>query len=276
MSLDDDIAGHYSRSGLTKRILEALASKGVDCSSLTADDLKPVDEFHIGGIAATKALIGQLGLSPGMRVLDIGSGIGGTPRFVAGLTGAHVTGIDLTPEYTETAEALSALVGMQDCTDFLTASAIDMPFADDRFDAALLLHVGMNIPDKDALMRESARVLKPGAILAVYEIMKVGEEPIEFPVPWASVAENSFLADLNSYRRSAERAGFREIASRDQSPIAMQFFAEQKRRAAAESAPAVGLHILMGENFPTKVANMAMAVTAGRIAPTELILKLVS
>jgi ubiquinone/menaquinone biosynthesis C-methylase UbiE len=274
MKLEAEVSAHYTENGLLQRVLEALDKAGISATSATPQDLKPVDEFHIGGVSATTALIDQLELKPDMKVLDIGSGIGGTARFVAGSTGAHVTGIDLTSEYTATATALSKLVGMDSTTDFQTCSALELPFHDDSFDAALMLHVGMNIRDKSTLMAEAARVLRPNGVFAIYDIMKVGVEPISFPVPWASIKENSFLADLKTYREASLQAGFVEVLSRDRAKTALEFFAAQKQRNGADSLPAIGLHILMGSDFPTKLANMVVNITEGRIAPTELILRL--
>lgn len=274
MALEAEVSAHYAEEGLLQRIIEALEGTGVSSASATPQDLKPVDEFHVGGISATSELIGQLGLKPEMKVLDIGSGIGGTARFVAKETGAHVTGVDLTSEYTETATALSELVGMGETTEFQTASALQLPFDDDSFDAALMLHVGMNIPDKAALMAETARVLRCKSLFAIYDIMKVGVEPVSFPVPWASIEENSFLADLKTYREASIQAGFEEVSSRDKTATALEFFSEQKRRTGAYGLPAVGLHLLMGIDFPTKITNMVNNISNRRLAPTELILRL--
>ncbi len=274
MTLEAEVSAHYTEDGLLQRILEALDKIGVSAASASPQDLKPVDEFHVGGISATTALIDQLELKSGMKVLDIGSGIGGTARFVAGKTGAHVTGVDLTAEYTSTATSLSKLVGMDDTTDFQTANALKLPFDDNSFDAALMLHVGMNIPDKSALMAEAARVLRPNCLFAIYDIMKVGVEPVSFPVPWSSIEQNSFLADLETYREASLQAGFVEVSSLDKTKTALEFFATQKQSNGTDVLPAVGLHILMGTDFPTKLANMVINISNGRIAPTELILRI--
>ena len=274
MSLEAEVSAHYAKDGLLQRIIEALNEMGVSTGSVTPEDLKSVDEFHVGGFSATTALIDQLDLKPEMKVIDIGSGIGGTARFVAGETGAHVTGVDLTPEYTSTARSLSELVGMTAVTDYQTANALNLPFDDGSFDVALMLHVGMNIPDKAALMAEVGRILRPNGLFAIYDIMKVGPEPISFPVPWASVGENSFLEGLQTYREASFQSGFAEVSSRDQTTTALKFFADQKRRNGNAGLPAVGLHILMGNKFPAKLANMVSNIAKERIAPIELVLRL--
>lgn len=274
MTVEESVAEHYTTGGLLERILAALTSLGVDPSRAQPADLKPVDEFHIGGAAATRALLAQLSLTPESAVLDIGSGLGGTARLVAEETGASVTGVDLTPEFVSTAGALSRLVGLADRTSFEVGSALAMPFADDSFDVALLLHVGMNIPDKAALMAEAARVLKPGGTFAVYDVMKVGPDAIDFPVPWAETAGQSFLATVDDYRAAAVAAGFSEVTSQDRSAKALDFFADQRARMETEGAPALGIHLLLGTSRAEKIANMVSNISAGRIAPTELLLKL--
>ena len=104
-----------------------------------------------------------MGLRPGAHVLDVGCGLGGATRYIAASIGCRVTGIDLTPEYIEMARLLAERTGLADRVDYHAASALDMPFGPAAFDAAITLHVAMNIKDRAGLYREIARVLKPGA-----------------------------------------------------------------------------------------------------------------
>ena len=273
MAVEPEVANHYTTGGLFERIKAALKANDVDPEKATPDDLKPVDEFHIGGVAATRDLLGQIKVTPSMHLLDIGSGIGGASRFVKGATGCTVTGLDLTPEFVETATALSRMVGLDKGTSFQTGSALDMPFANDSFDAALLLHVGMNIPDKPRLMAEAGRVLKPGASFAVYEVMKTDLDEIDFPVPWANTPETSFLATLEEYQTAAEAAGFTVVATRNRREFALEFFAELRAQLDADIPPPLGLNLLMGETRVIKVKNMVSNISSGRIAPIEMILR---
>lgn len=272
MTIESAVAGHYTTGGLTPRILDALRGQGIDPGRLKPEHLDPVGEFHIGGIQATRELVGQIALGPKDHVLDIGSGLGGTARFIAGSAGCRVTGLDLTPEFVETARALSALVGMTGATGFEVGSAVEMPFADDSFDAATLLHVGMNIPDKGRLMAEAARVLRPGSPFAVYEVMRTGPGELAFPVPWAEGPETSFLGSPDHYRDAAEAAGFRVGQVRERRAFALDFFAEVQRRMVAGGPPALGVHLVMAGNRAAKVANMIANIEAGLIAPVEMIL----
>ncbi|RUW48143.1 MAG: methyltransferase domain-containing protein [Mesorhizobium sp.] len=277
-TVEPGIARHYEISGLEERILAALAGAGVDVAHLRAGDLEAVDEFHIGGVAATRDLISQLGLKPGARLLDIGSGIGGPARFVANNAGVDVTGIDLTQSYVDIATSLSKRTGMADKTHFVQGSALDMPFAKAGFDAAMILHVGMNLPDKAKLMSEAARVLKPGGVFAVYDVMRLKDGALTYPLPWASNETISFVATPDDYRSAAAAAGFSVTAERPRGAFAVEFFAAMRARLAAAQAegrkPSPGLGLVMGEDARTKMANLIAALEGGILAPVELLLRL--
>ena len=273
MSVEATVADHYGTEGILTRIESALQSVGIDPASATAADLKPVDEFHIGGVAATQALLDQVGLTRDMRVLDIGCGIGGTPRFIAESYGCRVTGIDLTPDFIDAAATLNQMVGLDQVVDVHVASALDLPFDAGTFDAATLVHVGMNIPDKAALMTQAARALKPGGHFAVYDVMATDSGDLAFPVPWSEGPQTSFLEPLDAYVAAAQAAGFDVIATRDRTEFALEFFTKLRAKAQAEGPPALGIHLLVGPSWPEKVKNMVGNLSDGRIAPTELILR---
>jgi 2-polyprenyl-3-methyl-5-hydroxy-6-metoxy-1,4-benzoquinol methylase len=110
--LEQAVARHYGRGDITKPILDGLKSAGVDIDGLSLEDLAPVDEFHIGGRAASEDVLAKLALTPDHHVLDIGCGIGGTARYMAKAFGCRVSGIDLTPEFIETARRLSERTGL--------------------------------------------------------------------------------------------------------------------------------------------------------------------
>jgi len=264
------VAAHYAGAGLHARIMERLAEAGVPAGAVTAEHLKAVDEFHIGGAEATAALLDQLEIGQGTRVLDIGSGIGGPARTIAARTGARVTGVDLTPDFVETARRLTATVGLS--ADFVVGSALALPFPDGSFDLATLLHVGMNIPDKPRLFAEAARVLVPGGTFAVFDVMRFGSDPA-LPLPWAANAASSFVETPDGYLAAAEAAGLALVARRDRGDAARDFFARMQAAMAAGRMPPVGLPLLLGEAAPQKVANMMAGVAAGDIQPVEMIFR---
>lgn len=265
------VAQHYSQAGLESRILQALSMMGADPEHLDADQLAPVDEFHVGSRAATVELAEQLDLRPGLRVLDLGSGLGGAARYLARRYGVEVTGIDLTEDYVQVARSLTARVGLAGVVRFLQGSATDLPFTDGSFDRAYLLHVGMNIADKAALFAEVRRVLAPGSVFGVYDVMRAGPGAITYPVPWAAAPDTSHLAGPDAYRDLLGDAGLTVQAERDRREFGIDFFRTMRAQIAENGPPALGLHLVMGPDAPTKIANLVDGLQRGVLSPREMI-----
>lgn len=124
------IHGYYSPNDLYNKIIGGLNKLGKDLSTVTLDDLQPVDEFRIRGNAATKELIQLAAFTSDMHILDVGCGIGGSIRRLSHDTGCRVTGIDLSNEYIDVAKRLTELLNMREQLIFHACSALELPFDD--------------------------------------------------------------------------------------------------------------------------------------------------
>jgi ubiquinone/menaquinone biosynthesis C-methylase UbiE len=271
MEIEQAVAQHYAHGSLDETILNALAAAGKDPNHLTPKDLAPVDEFHVGGRPATIAFAQQFAPQPGMRLLDIGCGLGGAARYFASEHGCQVTGIDLSAEYADVANALAARVGLSDRVSCRQGSALALPFASGSFDGAYMFHVGMNIADKAKLFREVRRVLTPAGTFGIYDVMRLAAGDLHYPVPWTSSAEVSFVEDAARYREFLIAEGFEVMRERNRRDFALEVFAQMKARGAAGAPAPLGLHIVMGASAGQKVKNMMGDISAGLIAPIELI-----
>ena len=270
--MQNSVAAHSTHGQLLDRIVSSVEAIGKTAATVTVDELAPVDEFHIGGRQASEDFINQLELSADDHTLDVGCGIGGTCRFVASRFGCRVTGIDLTPEFVSTGQSLCDWVGLSGQVELHQGDASAMPFTDQSFDAAFMLHVGMNIANKAGLFAEVYRLIKPGGFFGVYDVMQTSDEPLSYPVPWSSVAGTSALATRAQYTEALELAGFGVLKIRDRREFAAEFFAETRRRMdQAGGAPPLGVHIAMGESATVKISNMVENIAAGRISPVEII-----
>jgi ubiquinone/menaquinone biosynthesis C-methylase UbiE len=270
MSTEATVAAHYGRSKLEESILAAVRREGKDPEKLAAADLVAVDEFHVGGLEATQELAAQMELRPELRLLDVGSGLGGPARYLASEHGCKVTGIDLTQEFVDAARSLTQRVRLDGLADFRQGSALQMPFAPDTFDGAYMIHVGMNIADKAGIFREVRRVLKTGGLFAVFDIARTGDGAIRFPVPWAISEESSFVARVKDYRDALEGAGFRVEKERGRRAFSIEFTERIMARMAQSGPPALGLHLLMGEQAPVMARNMLAMMKDGILEPVEL------
>jgi ubiquinone/menaquinone biosynthesis C-methylase UbiE len=267
MSLEQTVSQHYTHGNLLTALLEAVQRAGKNLDALTYADLAVVDEFHIGGRPATRALAERIDLPAGARVLDIGSGIGGPARFFAAERGWQVTGIDLTAEYVAAAQALSQRVGLAEKVSFRQASATALPFADASFEGATMLHVGMNIADKPAVFAEVRRVLKPNGVFAIYDAMRQSDGPFDYPVPWSSEPATNHIASPETYKAALQAAGFVVASERDRRDFALQ----SMQQRIEQTAKPIGLPVVMGATAAQKLANMRAMIEAGVFAPVELI-----
>jgi ubiquinone/menaquinone biosynthesis C-methylase UbiE len=271
MDNEHDVARHYTHGSLEGAILDALKASGKDPDKLAHADLTGVDEFHIGGRQATMDLSVQLDLPRGARVLDVGCGIGGASRFFATERGWRVDGVDLTPEYVEVAGGLSRRVGLGEAISYRVASATELPFPDRIFDGAYMLHVGMNIADKKAAFGEVRRVLKPGGLFAIYDVMRESDAEFVYPVPWSTGPATNAIDFAANYRKLLADAGFEVEKERSRRDFALEFFRQMRERIAQGGAAPLSINLLMGPTAPQKIANMVDQLTRGVIAPTEII-----
>lgn len=266
------VVNHYTHGSLIEAIKSGISKLGKSVSTVSINDLAPIDEFHIGGQSATIHFLNQLEIKPGHKVLDVGCGLGGSSRFSADKYNCQVTGVDLTEEYVETGNTLCGWLSMNQRIQLEVADATSLPYESETFDRAFMLHVGMNISEKAKLASELLRVLKPGGRVGIYDVMEMGHGKLKFPVPWATSSEGSSVESPHIYKAALKQAGFKIITENSRREFALEFFQElQSKAAASEGPPPLGLHILMGESAPTKVKNMIDNISNGLVSPTEII-----
>ncbi|MEM9331882.1 MAG: class I SAM-dependent methyltransferase [Pseudomonadota bacterium] len=270
--LERQVASHYGRKNLLESILDGLKAQGSDLDNLTPEDIAPVDEFHTAGRITTLKALDLAPIQPGMHLLDAGCGIGGTARHLAIERGCYVTGVDLTPQYIEVANALSDRMGLANKCEFHVGNITSLKFEDRRFDGIVNFHVAMNIDDRSTLYNEFFRVLKPGAFLCIFDVLKGPGNGMRYPVPWSEDGTTSFLRSRNEMLELLKTSGFKISAEENLREFALEFFAKVFANAAsAEGPPPVGLHLLTGKNSPEKFQNYYHALQDHQIEPAIIV-----
>jgi ubiquinone/menaquinone biosynthesis C-methylase UbiE len=267
------VARHYGRGDLLDAILAGLRKSGKNIAQLVVDDLAPVDEFHTRGREATAELAARARLEPGLRVLDVGSGLGGSARYLAAEHGCSVTGIDLTAEYVELAHALAGLVGLDEAVTFRQGSALALPFAEAMFDVAWTEHAQMNIADKRKFYGEIARVLAPGGRLVFHDIFQGGGGEPYFPVPWAGEPSLSALETVPVVRGILKSLGFEIRDWEDRTAHSRDWFSASLDKLKESWPPPLGTHLLMGPTALTKLENVVRNLREGRIAVVQAVVR---
>jgi ubiquinone/menaquinone biosynthesis C-methylase UbiE len=261
---EERIAGHYGWSGLMERIEEEIRQHGINPQQVTVDQLAPVDNYHWHRLAGTLALARLAAITETDRVLDVGGGIGGPARQLAQRFGCQVTVLDLTQDYCAVGETLTTWTRLTDRVSFVCGNALAMHFPDGSFDVVWTQHTAMNIPDKASFYSEVARVVQRGGRFALFDVLAGPNQPIHFPVPWASEQSFSFLLSPEETRALITQAGFREMSWM----TGPQLQAELGRHSAGEDIAAdAGLDpgLLNGPDGPLMGANVRRNMEEGRI-----------
>ncbi len=267
MSLDQQYATGLSR----RRIEEALVAAGLDLDDLQRGDLAAFEDFHTMGRIATLQLAALAEIERRDEVLDAGSGLGGTARYLADQFGCRVTALDLTAEYCDTSRWLNQLVGLDGCISVHHGDVTNLPFPSASFSVVMSQHVQMNVADKTRLYDEALRVLRPRGRLAIWDVTAGVPGELDFPLPWADQPELSHLASSEQLQDTIESAGFTVTHWSDMTDEAvtiMEVF------LSAPPGP-LGLHIFV-DNFVEKANNLVRGLSNGRLRAVQAVARVPS
>jgi sarcosine/dimethylglycine N-methyltransferase len=254
------IPTQYSTGVSRRNIEQALVAAGKALDHLAPADLWMLEDFHTMGRLATSQLVDMLGITPEDAVLDAGTGIGGTARYVADHCGCMVSAVDLTEDYCETADWLNRLVGLDKQIAVRQADVTELPFFDGTFQVVFSQHVQMNVADKSRLYQEARRVLAAGGRLAIWDIAAGDGGELDYPLPWADQAGVSHLATADRLRALIESSGFTIEHWND---LTDQASATMQALLTLPPSP-LGLHAFVPD-FARKVQNLTRALADGRL-----------
>lgn len=261
----DAVRDHYQAAIADREALLAHINAAMDAMEppINARRLAPLDQFHMGGLAATIAFAERVGIAADAAVLDAGSGLGGPARYLAETFGCQVEGVDLSPDYVAVARLLTGRAGLAGRVAFREGDLTALPFEDARFGLVWTQHVAMNIADRASLYRELRRVLKPGGRLAFHDPLAADGHPdLTYPVPWAQTAATSTLLTAEETRSGLAEAGFAVLSLDDVTDQAMGWAAQQGPPAQPGG---VNTAMIVGARMAEMAGNFVRNLRDGRV-----------
>ena len=231
--------------------------------------LLALDQLHPRGVAGTDSLAARAALAPGMRVLDMAGGIGGPARRLADRHGVSVAVIDLTPAFCRLCDRLTALAGLTDQVKAVCGDICRTDFADSSFDRVWIQYALMNVPDKAAAFSEAFRVLRPGGVLALCDVVAGNGAALDFPVPWGDAA-TTHLIDVEALSALITSAGFRLESLEDETGVTLDWSQAMRARQTGEPGP-LSPAVIFGADAGRKVANLMRNLADGRVQEVVVI-----
>lgn len=196
-----NVAHHYDLDGrLYSLFLDA--DKQYSCAYFET----PVTSLDDAQLAKKRHIAAKLLVRPGHRVLDIGSGWGGLGLYLAEITGGDVTGVTLSTEQLQVANARAAEKGLAGSAKFLLQDYRDV---DGRFDriasVGMFEHVGASF--YDAFFKRCAELLAEDGVMLLHSIGR--SQGPDSTNPWIAkyIFPGGYIPALSEVLPAIERAG---------------------------------------------------------------------
>jgi sterol 24-C-methyltransferase len=211
----------------------------------------------------------KLGLAPGMKVLDIGCGVGGPMRTIARFSGATIVGVNNNAYQIQRGIRHTRKARLEHLCSFLKADFMKLPVPSESCDALYAIEATCHAPDKTALFRELHRVMKPGAGFAGYEWCltdRYDPNDAEHRAIKKDIEEGDGLPDIartHDVITALSQAGFEVLDARDLAP---ECDAETPWYLPLQGRLSVsGFHMTPVGRWLTK--QMVRGLEAARLAP---------
>jgi sarcosine/dimethylglycine N-methyltransferase len=160
-------------------------------------------------VHTTERMAEPIALHRDLSVLDLGCGYGGPARQLAARYGCRVTGLNLSGVELDEAERKTREAGLGDRVRYVRGDFHELDFADATFDVVWSQDSLMYGADKPRILREAHRVLKPGGVLDVTDILASRDLPEPHRRRLYERVRTPEMWDIERYLAELMAAGFR-------------------------------------------------------------------
>ena len=238
--------------------LEALGygpNDRVDIDKLTA-----FDQYHYLGTEAVDEAIERLQLNAGMRVLEVGGGIGGPSRHIAHSTGCHMTALELQSDLNDTARVLTERCGLSDRISHVCGDILNGISEPSGFDALVSWLTFLHIPQRSELYLRCYEAMNPGAGMYVEDYF--ARAPLN-ETEQKLLSEHVYcdhVPSMDQYWEELAQAGFEDVELIDMTEPWTDFVIDRHLVFGANRERNLALHgneIIDGlDHFYTTIVNL--------------------
>ena len=211
-------------------------------SSLLVEDLTKFDQLHYHGTDAIDIFIEKLEINEKIKILDVGSGMGGPARYIANKTGAEITAIELQSDQNNLAKDLTNKCGLSNKVSHICGDILDYDFKNQTFDAVVSWLTLYHIANHEILLKKLFDLLNPNGFFYTEDITsrinlsdadrkEIKKEIYGIHLPY-----------FDNYISNLEQNGFKLIFSEDMSSSWTDFTKERIKKYNSEKERNIRVH----------------------------------
>jgi len=211
-------------------------------SSLLVEDLTKFDQLHYHGTDAIDIFIEKLEINEKIKILDVGSGMGGPARYIANKTGAEITAIELQSDQNNVAKDLTKKCGLSNKVNHICGNILDYDFKDQTFDAVVSWLTLYHIDNHEILLKKLFDLLNPNGFfyteditsrinLSDADLKEIKKEIYGIHLPY-----------FDKYISNLEQNGFKLIFSEDMSSSWTDFTKERIKKYNSKKERNIRVH----------------------------------
>lgn len=208
----------YARPELIKRTYNELNARGWASGDLDWRQLGEIDQqHHYHGIDAVEAAIAACHISASSNVINLGSGLGGPARYIAGKTGASVLALELQADLSQVAEELTIRTNLSSLVHHIAANFLTVAnhLRLNSYNAIVSWLTVLHIADRSALFSACHNLLSENGVFYAEDFFRLGTFTTEELATLQQDVYCSSLPTESEYRASLTQAGFEVLKFED-------------------------------------------------------------
>lgn len=194
---------------------------------------RPGEPFDAATTRATATMAADVGFRPRQHVIEVACGIGGTARHLARTHGVSVEATNVSEMQLERGRDLTERAGLAHLVRFSFADYHDLPFERAAFDVWWCQEAMLYSPDKERVLAEARRVVRPGGRLVLSDLLFHASMPFSEREPFMERQGARHFWTIEQYDTLLERMGLRVLVRRDWSDNVLPTYESVTARFAA-------------------------------------------